>query len=335
MEGVTRVRTPLKNENTTVAIDEKGFDNGFELGEISAGSQEILVLLTKIVLAEENTDLLVMEEPELHLHPGAQQEVLQLIKDVADSDTPQVIISTHSEEFVDSSDATDIFRVERDKHTTIRTVSKDEVDNELEDLGYEKSGLLQSNGVIFVEGKSDELIIKQFAQTVGLDLDRKGIEVVELDGDGNIESDGRSLIKLLYAFDIPYLFIVDSHGESPDDVVEGYVEEINCRKGDWHTTPEYFFAWPEYSIETYLLEAPEAISSVLDVEVDRVQETIRENEDAEDKAEILEELFQQELDEEYRKKLHGKLIAKHMTEAQIHEDVQKAIDKIRSQLITN
>ena len=145
--------------------------------------------------------------------------------------------------FVNETDSSNIIRVSRDKATNLHKVTENTIDDELADLGYDKSNLLQSQAVVFVEGKSDERILIQLARNAGFDLQENNIETVELDGEGNIRSDGRSLVKLLYQMDIPYRFILDSHGDDPDEVADEHTSEINDRKGDWYTTPEQFIVW--------------------------------------------------------------------------------------------
>jgi ABC-type multidrug transport system ATPase subunit len=327
MEGVNELQTPMYGVETTVEVDEKGFTENFELSEISSGSQEILILITKIVLAEENADLLLLEEPELHLHPGAQKQIFELIQDVS-KNKPQVFVSTHSEAMVNQSDVGDLFRIEREQYTNVRTIHMDEIGDELIDLGYDKSGLLQSNAVVFVEGKSDELILKKFATTYESDFDKLGVEIVELGGDGNIISDGQSLVKLLYSFNIPYRFVADSHEDDPREIEDECLDAINEDLGDWHTTRDHFYIWSSYGIESYLIQATDAIANVLSADRDDIQDIINANSEQLDKAEVLEEIYQQELGRSYDKNNDGMLIAKKMHREQIPEEVKELLDNI-------
>ena len=327
MEGVTDVTTPISTRSgttkTTIEIIER--NNSYTLDEISSGSMEILALITKLVLSENNVSILVIEEPELHLHPDAEREILELMNNITD-DSPQILITTHSDVFVDSTDIEKIIRVVRDDYTECRKIGS--VGKELADLGYKKSGFLQSNGVVFVEGKSDERVIKQLCHISEFDMDEEGIEWVELDGEGNIKSDGRSLIKLLYSFDIPYLFIADSHDEDPNEVLDDYLSHINSRKGEWHTTPDHFFILSGYGIEEYLIQMPDAIASVVNASVEEVHTTI-EKIDGEDSYNLLNELFIEHLGVEYNKAEHGMLIAKHATQSEIPEELTELIDELK------
>lgn len=328
MEGVTDVLTPISSSSsrpvTDIEVVEE--DVSYTLEEISSGSMEILALLTKLILSEDNTSLLVIEEPEIHLHPEAEREVFELMQEVSNQ-APQILIATHSDVFVNASEANQIIKVVRDLSTECKKI--DQVDRELEDLGYSKSDFLQSNAVVFVEGKSDERVIKNLAQKSGFDPVERGIHFVELDGEGNIHSDGRSLVKLLYSFGIPYLFVADSHDMDPNELTDKIVEEINNRDGEWYTTPENFAVLSGYGIEDYLIEMPSAIASVVGSTTDAICSDI-ENINTEDSAEVLNAIFQNHLNTGYNKAEHGMLIAKHADNSAIPGEMCDLIDRIRN-----
>jgi len=337
MDGVTDVRTPIssgRNVTTTTVIDEKGVDDGFSLADISSGSKEILSLITSIVDARDSENILLIEEPELHLHPEAERALLRLIQQVSD-EGPQVVLTTHSDVFVDEISAHNIIRVKRKNSTILKKVDREEVTDELADLGYNKSQFLQSKGVVFVEGKSDERILRQFGKKFGFDFKSNGVILVELDGEGNIASDGRSLVKLLYQMDIPYRFIVDSHGNEPKEVRNELLTKLNSRAGDWHVKPDHFIVWSAYGIESYLVQMPSAIESTIDGDIEEIETTISENQDVADKSAVLNQLFQSEMGEKYDKNHHGMMIAKQSSKEDLPNEVINAIEDIKSMTVSN
>lgn len=347
MEGVTDVDPKFDPDHhqthLTVKVEEDPFDSFFKSEEISAGSKEILTLLTQIHLAQEDTDLLAIEEPELHLHPEAERKVLNKITDLVEEHDTQIIVATHSNVFVDEIDAGSIVRVERDGDTNLRSVDEDEVVGELADLGYSKSGLLQSEAVVFVEGLSDKLILEQWTETLGLNVDEAGISIIELEGEGNIGTHGRSLVKLLCSFEIPYLFVIDSDDNDPHDAIIELKEKINREDEDdgttddtvyWHTTPDHFCAWDDSDIEYFLLEAPGAIANVVGENKSTINEIVEES-GADKNAGVLADIWDECYTDShgvmsYQKDLHGKMIAKAMTEDQIPEEVSDLIEEINS-----
>lgn len=350
MEGVTAVETPFLPDQgrnqSTIAVREENFSDSFNAEEISAGSKEILTLITQIYLAEQETDLLLLEEPELHLHPEAEQHIFDVISDIAGEDGPQVIVSTHSDVFVNQSEVSNLIRVERDGMTTLREVQQEDSWNVLTDLGYSKSGLLQSDAVVFVEGLSDKLILSEWTNTLGLDIESEGVSIVELEGEGNVATHGRSLVKLLQSFGIPYLFVIDSDDSDARTVIDEYKRQINREDDDdidessiwWYTTPDHFYAWSDSDIEKLLLQDPEAIGAVVGEDRDTIQQIITETEsEVEDNVEVLEKIWDEcYVDPDgvtsYQKDVDGRRIAKHMTEGQMDEEIVDVVEQIESLL---
>ncbi len=77
------IRTPMNNSEGALA------DVGF-------GVSQVLPVITLLFFAKPGSTLL-LEEPELHLHPRAQSHLADLILDVAEKRNLQLIVESHSE----------------------------------------------------------------------------------------------------------------------------------------------------------------------------------------------------------------------------------------------
>jgi len=331
MEGVTGLNTPIRTgRETKTTVEVKEGDTKFDLKDISAGSQQILALLTELETAGTQTDVLLLEEPETHLHPGAQRTIYKIVKRVSERTDTQIILTTHSEVFLDAGDSSQLIKASRkDGNTVFSKVDKDIESEAMTALGYEKSALLQARAVVFVEGLSDKRILSQFAESVGFSLPDNGIEVIDLEGEGNIKSDGQSLVKLVSAFDIPFLFVLDSHDHDPQTEQNALLKAVNSPKGDWEVTPEDIFVWEGYGIETYLLDA-EAIATHLGAEVETVEELLEQYEDEKEPASVLNAVFQEIRDQGFVKENDGGLIAAKIDSDDFDPEVQELIDEIQS-----
>ena len=62
------------------------------------GANALILLLHQLLTADKGATILI-EEPEIHLHPKAQAELAEVLADVAKSHDKQLIITTHSEHF--------------------------------------------------------------------------------------------------------------------------------------------------------------------------------------------------------------------------------------------
>lgn len=332
MEGVTNLTTPITEGTTgmetTVKIHEA--EATFELSEISSGSKQILSLLTELETAEDNASLLLIEEPETHLHPGAQRTIYETIRHVSATADTQSIITTHSDVFVNETDSSHLLKAVRTPEATEFREIESGIDEELQDLGYDKSGLLQAKAVIFVEGKSDKLIVRQFCEKFGLAPDEHGVHIIDLEGEGNIASDGQSLVKLLTAFEVPFVFVVDAHNQEPREVQDELLSEINAPRGDWNITPNEVFVWEEYGIESYLVEHREAIANSLDAEADEVNDVIENHTDPENATEVLDAVYSKVLGRPYDKTSDGVLIAKRINSDALSEEVENLVEKIQA-----
>ena len=88
-------------------------DYPFGPGHLSDGSLRIMALVTLLHLpAELLPEVIIIDEPELGLHPAAELVIAGLIQNVAQS--CQVIVSTQSASFIDHFSADDIIVVENE-----------------------------------------------------------------------------------------------------------------------------------------------------------------------------------------------------------------------------
>lgn len=139
------------------------YDNGqqFPLGLVGTGVHEVILLafhLTRI-----NKAIVCIDEPELHLHPGIQRAFLKYVSEYTDH---QYFISTHSNAFLDHEVEKAIYEVKLvNRITKIQKRTKlKEVHDILDDLGIRASEILQTNGIIWVEGPSDRIYIKKWLE---------------------------------------------------------------------------------------------------------------------------------------------------------------------------
>jgi len=135
-----------------------------------AGVAQLLVLVTAVLAKD--TCIALIEEPELHLHPGAQREFVRWLRELADEGR-QFIVSTHSPVFINEArdSAAIVWATKQNGRTKVvlwdqrPEADKDEVTGLLAEFGIQPSDALLYNALLLVEGPSDCNVFRFLAQS--------------------------------------------------------------------------------------------------------------------------------------------------------------------------
>lgn len=131
--------------------------------------------------------LLIIEEPEAHLHPSMQYQLLDFLKEQKDK-VKQVFVTTHSTHITSSLSMDDMIILHKDgNHVDVGYPSKAITDAETKEyverfLDATKSTMLFANKIIMVEGIAESLLLPAMAKNIGVDLDEQHIVVVNIGG---------------------------------------------------------------------------------------------------------------------------------------------------------
>lgn len=129
--------------------------------------------------------LVLIDEPELHLHPRAQKRVMTYLSAVEDS---RFVIATHSAACLDAVDA-DVLHVFENGggSASVSVTGNLERFRAVRDLGHSPSELIQTRFAIWVEGPSDRVYINHWIQAVEPEF-KEGIDYSVLFYGGRILS---------------------------------------------------------------------------------------------------------------------------------------------------
>src|SRR4030067_3426978 len=138
----------------------------FDIISVVSGFHQTLTLLAFLYGYHPTTILL--DEPDAHLHVNLQREILDYFKRKSAERNVQFLIATHAEEFAKGVDASQI--VSLSSHVPRRVESTPEVLRAMADVSNaELAELLSSPIMLYVEGESDERILRAWAKTCGAD----------------------------------------------------------------------------------------------------------------------------------------------------------------------
>lgn len=144
------------------------------LSQHGDGYCEIFMIAVNFVLYPDA--VLLIEEPEKHLHADSQRRFLW---HCADMMTSQLFITTHSAIFLDGKKADRVLHIVHDgkKSNINRLESIIQYYETLDDIGARASDILQANVVLWVEGPSDAILIEHALSIVDKDI-QKGLHYV-------------------------------------------------------------------------------------------------------------------------------------------------------------
>lgn len=171
-----------------------------EPGKFSSGEKEIINFLDAIISTKVCNGIVLIDEPELHLHPRWQTILLDLISGFSKVRNLQFIFSTHSPVFVthDTIDAvTRIFQKDGcSNHASIHAAT--DLPNKAHLVrminSHNNERLFFSDRVVLVEGIMDRMVFENIITLIGDRFNRrKTTEVVEVHGKHNFDQYKRVL----------------------------------------------------------------------------------------------------------------------------------------------
>lgn len=155
--------------------------------EVGLGSNNLLFMAAELLLLhkerETGLDLLLIEELEAHLHPQAQETLMNFFTKAADLSL-QVVLTTHSPVLVSKIDLKNLILFKGNhvypmgsEYTKLNYGDYEFLRRFLDDT---KSNLFFANGVIIVEGPSENILLPALAEIIERPLHRFGVSIVNV-----------------------------------------------------------------------------------------------------------------------------------------------------------
>jgi len=235
--------------NLEIQITEDSRD--FNISECGSGIQSLVAIAIHRYLAELNHSnfIIGLEEPEINLHPQGQKELIYSLLDEVANNNIQILFTTHSTVLVDQLEHTKIILVrkipdnQRNFKSKILQLSSNFWNQYgIQRLQYEKfhrfrnSEFFFANHVIISESPNDSELFRVLLQSKGVNIERKGISVLEISGIKSL----KYAFYLLRELEIPKTLIIDkdfffnylNHSKATSRYANGFFKYQQAFKSD-------------------------------------------------------------------------------------------------------
>lgn len=146
-------------------------EQGISLDIVSAGSGTHQLLQIAAFLFYREGRLLLLDEPDSHLHYTLQGQLLSLLRELSSELGVQIVLATHSPALITAAELGQIVPVDFSLEQLVPVQAHEEVLTEIEKVAqtsnFSLAVLYQSRRCLFVEGISEENDIPVIAQQVG------------------------------------------------------------------------------------------------------------------------------------------------------------------------
>lgn len=239
----------------------------YDVANAGSGFQQVLMLLT--FLNTRKGSVLLLDEPDAHLHIILQDAIYGELKSVARREGSQLVVATHSEVIINSVDPRELCVLLARPTRIATTQERDVVTDTLRFLSNTDIMLaMDSPGILYVEGRTDIDILREWSRILDhpiynlLESSKLFWKPIVSDqrvmGSGIPARDHHNAL-LLVRNDLPALELVD--GDSDRNIQSTEISGHGFQR----------LRWKRYEIESYLLH-PEAMARYVQSKVGQASE---------------------------------------------------------------
>ena len=241
-----------------------GEGQSFDIASAGSGFQQVLMLLTFLNTRE--GAVLLLDEPDAHLHVILQDAIYHELRTVAARQRSQLIVATHSEVVINAVEPRELYVVLNEPRRVADNAERNRLISSLQALNNaEIMQALEVRGVLYVEGHTDIDILRAWAARLGhraenlLTTEVMWKQTVFQTREGGVEGPGVKAREHYEALqlvrdDLPGLELVD--GDAHQGIQSGAITGAGLQR----------LRWRRYEIESYLVH-PDALARFIEATV--------------------------------------------------------------------
>ena len=115
----------FSKDEKTLPIFENSAGEEFDINDLSSGEKQLFLRTLSIKMLEPNNSIILIDEPELSLHPKWQQRIIEVYKKIGENN--QIIVATHSPHILGSVSNENIFILYKNENGKIEAKTGDEL----------------------------------------------------------------------------------------------------------------------------------------------------------------------------------------------------------------
>jgi len=254
--------------------------DGVDILSCGTGLQSMFILSlleTYAEMAERSDSILLIEEPEVYLHPAFQRKMFNALRKIASIN--QVIYTTHSPIMISDLWIDDSIKLAtlKDGETLINEIDIEEIINE---LGIRYEDTLNAKAIVFVEGLDDLAVFEKIASFLSKEKINHPIKFIPTDGFKSMHLYAQ--MKILFSDNVNAEFycIVDGDGIDAEERKQEILDKVskNLKNIKQNSKLEKFKnrikILKKYSIESYFLNADILHNAFPDIKKEELAEMI-------------------------------------------------------------
>lgn len=265
----TTFTTKIKDVNTGIESDILNCGTGYQ-------SMIILSILETYVKISQrkNSYILLIEEPEVYLHPKLQRKMIDTLVNISESN--QVIFTSHSPITVSKLSKEQIKLVRKEKGVaTIENIDPKVV---IDELGIKPDDILTHKGIIFVEGKDDKAVFEILLEKIEEGLSEK-INVIDAGKCQDLKFYANAELLINNRFNTPTLIVRDTDTKESSKRREELANEIINQRNKKPTAEiqqkikDSIVILDRYSLEGYFID--EKLLEILDIDTENLIKAVK------------------------------------------------------------